>query len=215
MKIIRKLLTVGAAALTVSGAVGFASFIFEEALQAQGFSVKTSMDAHDCGLAAICLKRLCTTQKTASRWQHLAGWLCPWMHASYLAYFDEATGTQIASYYALGTDRGCWTDDDVEKALPIDEAYRKAAQSPAKNPPKERDYGLHWVTIPVYTNSTTTHTWATNGRPIVTPTQEISYARSAPATQAFWSAWRRNKDRLREAGYSIQKHGTNWIVIKD
>lgn len=217
MKIIRKILTVAAIALGVMQAAGFASFIFEEALQAQGFSVKTSLDAHDCGLAAVCLKRLCTTQQTASTWQHWAGWICLWMHPSFVAYFDEATVAQIASYYALGADRGCWADDDLETTLPIDQAYRKAAQSPAKKPTtaRERDYGLKWSPVPVWTNSTTTHTWAPSGQPIITPTQEITYAQSAPATPAFWNAWRRNRDKLRDAGYSVRKTGTNWFVIKD
>jgi hypothetical protein len=127
-------------------AVGFTSFIWEETSQCAGFAVKNAIDTRDSQIAAACLERFHHVTYAACGWQSWFGWACPWMHGAFTAYFNHAATAQLASYYALGVEKGLWAEDwarmqngvntwQFEKA--IERAAKAAANVEAKT------YGGH------------------------------------------------------------------------
>jgi hypothetical protein len=212
-----RVLKIGAAIVACMGAISFASFIWEETLQCQGFSVKGAIDARDSTVAAACLKRLCSMQAAAASWQHAFGWLSPWMHASYTAYF-RATESQIASYYVQGVKLGLWCEDEgrviVDGVDPwtIDNAIEHAHLA-ADHPSRDC---IHWlVTQPIDTQAVTRVVITPQQpRPTAVDTQIVTRVSVGIPDAAFWRKWREDPDAMRELGYSLSKTTNGWRVTR-
>jgi hypothetical protein len=101
-------------------AIGFTSFIWEETMQCAGFACKGAIDAHDSTIAAECLERFHHLSHGACGWEKYFGWACPWMHPAFQAYFNKAATAQLASYYAMGVEKGLWTEDEARLKEGVD-----------------------------------------------------------------------------------------------
>ena len=42
--------------------------------------------------------------------------------------------------------------------------------------------------------------------------QGTAYVREAAPTEQFWKAWRKNKDAVKAAGFSLRKYQDEWAV---
>ena len=42
--------------------------------------------------------------------------------------------------------------------------------------------------------------------------QGTAYVREAAPTEQFWKAWRKNKDAVKAAGFSLRKYQDEWVV---
>lgn len=49
---------------------------------------------------------------------------------------------------------------------------------------------------------------------ITNQTGDVRQARTAPASQTFWQAWRTNKPAMRQAGYSARPTTNGWQAIE-
>lgn len=176
-----------ASILVICQAVSFVSFIWEEALQSQGFATKCAIDARAWDVASNCLQRFHRTRCTASLWQHYLGWLCPWMHASYLAYFDSAALSQVQAYDAMLQAR--------RFGQPIPNQPPTAGVI-STNPFPQLDWSSNVFAI--YTNST----------------GSVRSGHVATATEEFWAAWRADKESLKAAGYSCRKTTNGWQAVR-
>lgn len=90
--------------------LAFASFIYEEALQATGFAAKAAIDSRDAGIARATVDQYRHVMQRAQRWQRRWGKLAFWSHPAYHAYFNAAAPAQLASFWARGKALELWDD---------------------------------------------------------------------------------------------------------
>jgi hypothetical protein len=88
--------------------LAFASFIYEEALQATGYATKIAIDSRDEAIARDAVNQYRIVMEDAQRWQRRWGKWAFWSHPAYHTYFNQAAPTQLAAYYAAGIRAELW-----------------------------------------------------------------------------------------------------------
>ena len=104
LKIIKFLI----APLLLAQSLAFASFIYEEALQATSFGVRAAMQCEDATLARDAMARFRSLMLRAQAFQKKWGHMAFWSHGAFQEYFSVAAPTQLMGMYADGKRIGLW-----------------------------------------------------------------------------------------------------------
>ena len=100
------------APFVIAEAMAFGSFIFEEALQASGFAVRSGLLANDFVVTVAAVRNFQKVKRNAQFYQSWLGCFAFWTHSAYCAYFYQAAEAQLAGFYAEGCSRKLWTEEE-------------------------------------------------------------------------------------------------------
>jgi hypothetical protein len=108
---ITKILKVLGLGLLAAQSLIFVSFIYQEALQANGFAVRAAIDSRDRSVALDAIARFDSTMRRAQNFQRTWGWVGFWANDSFRSYFGVSCPAQLASYISQGAYVGLWEPD--------------------------------------------------------------------------------------------------------
>lgn len=109
--ITRKILKIVGITFIAAQGLIFVSFIYEEALQANGFAIRTAIQSRDRNVALEAMKNYETIMRDAQSFQKNYGWIAFWSHKAFSAYFGVAAPAQLSSSVSYGAYEGLWGPD--------------------------------------------------------------------------------------------------------
>lgn len=129
------ILKIGAAIIAIMGTVGFAMFIYEEAIQAAGFGLYAAVQAKDWDAAHIALVKAKAILYTAKWFYSTFGWLSPITYGSFMAYANAATSQYEVYEKVISKQRGVVADPTAPgKVFNLEEAKANITQGIAPDP---------------------------------------------------------------------------------